>query len=420
LATDFFVVEGIPYGLILNLIKIIIIQPFGLQQDTVSLFPDIQVCREKGVELLGGGVSCHQQFFEELAMKKVNKSICSLKAVMTLEDTDIKLVLLRYSQGMKKLIFLWRLINPDYLNEAADEMEKALIKALRRIVAPNGTNCGDFQINQMCLPLSMRGLGIQKPTDISKFAYIGSKISTSAAQNAMFQSIPTQISASTESLCVRFLSYFSPDTFITLQDITSPHNNKQHQLANWYNKEKHERMIIDWCEEHKNEDLFHERWVILKSIGSLDSQWLDALPNHRLDQTMSNRQFIAALQFRYGIPMLASSDCLNCNEAGDVYGFHAARCRGNHSRHQVLVKALTAVYNMANLKAQMDAKVSCLDENSFGNLRPADILADGEGNNGSQDCVDVTIVSNMCKSVSRPLIPGKAALVAEKRSVTNI
>jgi hypothetical protein len=231
----------------------------------------------------------------------------------------------------------------------------------------------------------------------------------------MFPSIPTHVSATTESLCARFLSFFSPDTDITLQSITLPHNNKQHQLANWYYKEKHEKIIEKWCEENKNEKYFEERLVILRSDGSLASQWLDALPNHSLDQTMPNLSYRTALQFRYSIPMLEEGICLNCNQEGDPYGFHAAKCRGLHNRHQVLVKAVTAALNMGNFHAKMDANVRCLGINHDGNLRPADILADGEGNNGSQDCIDVTIVSNMCKNAPRPFIPGKAALDADKK-----
>jgi hypothetical protein len=46
-------------------------------------------------------------------------------------------------------------------------------------------------------------------------------------------------------------------------------------------------------------------------------------------------------------------------------------------------------------------------------LQPADILAKGEGNNGSHDCIVATVVSNMCKNALRPFLPGKAALDTE-------
>jgi hypothetical protein len=48
-------------------------------------------------------------------------------------------------------------------------------------------------------------------------------------------------------------------------------------------------------------------------------------------------------------------------------------------------------------------------------LRPADILADGEGNNGTQDCLDATVISNMCKAAPRPFQPGNAALDADTK-----
>jgi hypothetical protein len=40
---------------------------------------------------------------------------------------------------------------------------------------------------------------------------------------------------------------------------------------------------------------------------------------------------------------------------------------------------------------------------------------DGDGNIGSQDCIDATVASNMCKNTPRPFLPGKAALDAESK-----
>mmetsp|Transcript_23435 Transcript_23435/g.22576 ORF Transcript_23435/g.22576 Transcript_23435/m.22576 type:complete len:112 (-) Transcript_23435:650-985(-) len=73
--------------------------------------------------------------------------------------------------GMKKLMFLWRLIHPDFLVVATDKMEKALIKALRSIVVPNGSNCGNTQMNLMCLPTFCKGLGIQLPRHSKIYVY---------------------------------------------------------------------------------------------------------------------------------------------------------------------------------------------------------------------------------------------------------
>jgi hypothetical protein len=59
--------------------------------ESISLLSDIQVCNEIGVELLGGAVLCHQQFFEKVADKRVQKLICSMKLVISTKDIDIKL-----------------------------------------------------------------------------------------------------------------------------------------------------------------------------------------------------------------------------------------------------------------------------------------------------------------------------------------
>jgi hypothetical protein len=60
-----------------------------------------------------------------------------------------------------------------------------------------------------------------------------------------------------------------------------------------------------------------------------------------------------------------------------------------------------------------NAKVCCLGSNNEA-LRPADILSDGD-RIGSQVCIDVTVVSNMCASLPKPYTVGKAALEADKK-----
>jgi hypothetical protein len=132
---------------------------------------------------------------------------------------------------------------------------------------------------------------------------------------------------------------------------------------------------------------------------------------------MSNEAYIAMLKFRYLIPILEKREvglCQNCGKEEDVYGCHVTKYGGKqnaiHTCHQTLVVALIALFNAANFQAQKDANDRCLSNSHGGNLRPADILADGQDSNGSQDCMDATVVSNMCKNTPRPFLPGKAAL----------
>jgi hypothetical protein len=82
-------------------------------------------------------------------------------------------------------------------------MKKALIKALRRIIAPNGSNYGNIQIDFVCLTTSLRGLGIHLPKDILQIAYPypASQLSTIPGQNSMFPSISLQPSTTVMALC---------------------------------------------------------------------------------------------------------------------------------------------------------------------------------------------------------------------------
>jgi DNA phosphorothioation-dependent restriction protein DptG len=120
-------------------------------------------------------------------------------------------------------------------------------------------------------------------------------------------------------------------------------------------------------------------------------------------QTMSNEAYIIMLKLRYLIPILEKrEDDLrqNCEKEEDTYGYRVTECwgkqNGAHNRHQALVDALVALFNSANFHVQKDANVRCFGNSHGGNLRPADILADGEVNNGSKDCIDAAVVSNMC------------------------
>jgi hypothetical protein len=60
-----------------------------------------------------------------------------------------------------------------------------------------------------------------------------------------------------------------------------------------------------------------------------------------------------------------------------------------------------------------NAKVCCLGSNNEA-LRPAYILSDGD-RIGSQVCNDITVVSNMSASFSKPYTFGKAAFEADKK-----
>jgi len=171
---------------------------------------------------------------------------------------------------------------------------------------------------------------------------------------------------------------------MSLHSITLPHNNKQQQLANWFNKEKWEKNIDTWSSANKKK--FCEQSVVLQSRGSLSYQWLDALPNKNMGQTMSNEAYIAMLKFRYLIPIGEEREdglCQNCGKEGDMYGYHVTKCggkqNGTHTRHQTLVGTLVALFRGAGFHPKKDANVRCLGNSYGGNLRPANISADGEG-----------------------------------------
>jgi hypothetical protein len=64
-------------------------------------------------------------------------------------------MLLRISQGMKKLNFLWRLCDP--LTLPAAKMQSALFMAVRSIFVADGPHFGQLEFQFTSLPTSLGG-----------------------------------------------------------------------------------------------------------------------------------------------------------------------------------------------------------------------------------------------------------------------
>jgi hypothetical protein len=84
-----------------------------------------------------------------------------------------------------------------------------------------------------------------------------------------------------------------------------------------------------------------------------------------------------------------------------------------HLRHEIASEGVVQVLRSGGFNPKKNAKVCCLGSNNEA-PRPADILSDGD-RIGSQICIDVTVVSNMCASFPKPHTVGKAALEADKK-----
>ena len=337
---------------------------------------------------------------------------------MTINSVQIKLLLLRLSCGMRKLNYLWRLYDPATLTLPAAKMQSALFLALRSIIVSDGPHFGELQFLFSSLPTSLGGLGVSLPDHLLKFAYMASQIQTMIAQNNLFRSLSVELPPAVLELSHKFYAIFPEQSSTSLSLIIMPHNKKQNQLASWFYTELRRSLLERFSLEYKDEPDFHENLITLQSNSeSLAHQWLDALPNEGLGQTMTNTSFATMVKMRLCIPVHKAGLCKNCGKMATASGYHAYLCGGlfnhRHVRHEIASEGVVQVLRSGGFNPVKNAKVCCLGSNNEA-LRPADILSDGD-RIGSQVCNDITVVSNMCASFSKPYTVGKAALEADKK-----
>jgi hypothetical protein len=132
---------------------------------------------------------------------------------------------------------------------------------------------------------------------------------------------------------------------------------------------------------------------------------------------MNNTSLTTMIKMRLCIPVHKGGLCDNCGNMANASGRHAYLCGGRfdsrHIHHEIVSEGVVQVLRSGGFNPVKNAKVCCLGSNNEA-LRPADILSDGD-TIGSQVCNDITVVSNMCASFSKPYTVGKAALDADKK-----
>jgi hypothetical protein len=134
--------------------------------------------------------------------------------------------------------------------------------------------------------------------------------------------------------------------------------------------------------EQKDEPDFHENLITLQfNSESLAHQWLDALPNEGLGQTMTNTSFATMVKVKLYIPVHKAGLCENCGNMANISGHHAFLCGGRfnfrHGRHEIVSEGNLQVLRSGGFNPVKNARVCCLGSNNEA-LRPADILSDGD------------------------------------------
>jgi hypothetical protein len=413
-------------GLHISASKTVIWSPVGSLQPLRDrgMFGEYHCSLEPGVELLGGAVSESPEFIQRVVDKRVDKCIESLHRMMALEDPQLCLLLLRACEGMPKLMYCWRTVCPDYLQEPSERFEKELIDALRKITVLDGPHFGAFQVSLSTLPVSLGGLGIQLPSDILNFAFVASAIASDGLQQGILgleaSEYPPWVPAMAQAYSEKVFIHDPAQADELSQLVLLPQHQLQLFMARTYYESRRAKLMDHPYIIQRDQETRRRFEGVLASFVRKDAScWLFALPNAGLGQRMTPLEFQAAMSFRLLMPQFESgSMCCqkSCVAALDVFGYHALVCRGHFlPRHNLVRDALFDLTLKARFAPQKDAPVTCLGFRSgqAAAFRPADLLVAGD--DFDQDCVDVTVVSPLVTNNQPEVVVGKKAEEAEKK-----
>jgi hypothetical protein len=385
----------------------------------------LTISYDKGVCLLGGGVSCDSDFLASFAEKRFEKWSESINLLMEFKDPFIQLLLLRSCLGFPKLNYLLRCTPPNLISDSIIKMESFLKDTLKGIVTGGGPGFGEFQFRLSTLPVCDSGLGIYNPADICHFAYISSVSQTKDLQDLILDNPNIGLPVEFHTFRQLFI-----DSFNNKEDIALPQFTQSKLAAIFFNVRR-EMILNDFYITQQNSKLQHIFLAALESSRQrYASAYLFAMPNPGLNQVMSPKEFRADMALRLLMPKFSGTLICNkekCGKPMDAYGYHAINCGGSFfARHEIVVKALHSLAFEAGIQSHMNALVQCLGVSnnnyrtpllpssslSLTAFRPADVLMT-LNDAIRKTCVDVTVVSPIKAHMPVNFVVGKDAKTAE-------
>jgi len=244
---------------------------------------------------------------------------------------------------------------------------------------------------------------------VLKFAHFAATIDTMGLRKELFPSISSNHSY-VEILSEAFFQQLStvarsnPICDVLRRDpmCLGPHSQKV--LARLFYSSKRELLLssVNLNKQHKYQLMATNKLDCANFGGkSLASQWLFALPNPGMGQTMSAELYRTALQFRLLMPLFSMScpcPANKCKQIRDIFGHHLLSCTGvgntNTSRHNNVAKALCNLGNATGVTSIFNAKLQLVGTDNSGHLhafKPADVLFSNLSTTAL--CCDITIVS---------------------------
>jgi hypothetical protein len=460
-ALNYIIEEGPKSGLHLSP-KTLIWSPLdnNLSIPSTSAVLPYSISHASGVSLLGGGISLNPDFFNQLALKRLDKCVQQVEVMHQLHDPQLELMLLRSCLGAPKLQYSLITSPPKSIAHALLTMESFLRNTLCHILANNSSsNFGDFQFLLASLPIKFGGLGISNPVDLSNFTYLASVASSWSLQNnilGLANTLATEFPADYVLLKQQFICTHLPpthnnNTSTILSTIDHPHSSPCSinivtpspadvlpqpttikSLATLYYTTLSSTIMSHAYIESQPIPTKRRFQAIVSSFRTpSSSHYLFALPNHGLNQVMTKAEFHAHMAFRLLMPIFPGTlTCIRptCHFPMDRYGYHALCCHGKSmfDRHELVAWALHHIASDCMLHPRWKAPVACLgtswlsstgrSNSGLTSFRPADILLPVPWDS-KPTCVDITVVSPIQSTIPVHFTPGKAALSAEAAKI---
>ena len=129
---------------------------------------------------------------------------------MMIEDPQLRLLLIRSCMGMPKLNYCWRVSEPSAIKEVALRADMVIAKALRDILSElPKSDIDDFTFNLATLPIALSRLGIERPTQVLKYAHLAALSDTVTLRKKQIPYLqPNEVLC--EGMLAEFLSQLVP------------------------------------------------------------------------------------------------------------------------------------------------------------------------------------------------------------------
>ncbi|GJZ46361.1 hypothetical protein Tco_0593957 [Tanacetum coccineum] len=405
--------DGLGFGLHLNVDKIEVFWPKEDPRSRLAgIFPPHIARPSHGVKLLSGPASVNFDFYNELVMKRVAKTIGLMDAIAKINDPQCELLLLRSCAGISTLYFTMRTCPPHVFESAQRSFDVALRSSLERIVTALGLGFGDWQWRLATLPFAFGGFGVYCAGDVLNYAFLASRLQSAGLQTKLLRhtGIVSPGPIFDDALSVFNIS-METDLLCNPSEIVAPKLMKKMADIYFTRVTKNAESTFSLSPRHM------ALWTSQREDHTSD--WLRTVPISGLGQTMNGKTYHCVLCYRLGIPLFSvSKPCSACSRVfvGDIYGDHAVSCAGiigiKH-RHNVVRDTLVNICYRSGISAGKEVDIG-LDRGRDKSLRPADMLL-YSWDEGLNVCVDLTGSSPLTQTGMVDFVPGRAVIDVAQR-----